>query len=101
MPARAAKSAARPARLLVVDDDKTTRVVARSVLKKAGFDVPTSMNDKHQKLYDTLREATAFDRLYVKDQVAAHAEAIAMFTAEAKHGKNSDLRHERLQIRFP
>ena len=39
MPARAAKPAARPARMLVVDDDKTTRVVARSVLAKAGFDV--------------------------------------------------------------
>jgi putative membrane protein len=60
--------------------------------KKAGFDVPTSMNDKHQKLYDSLREATAFDRQYIKDQVAAHAEAIALFNAEVKHGKNADLR---------
>ncbi|HMD36325.1 MAG TPA: response regulator [Vicinamibacterales bacterium] len=39
MAVRPAKSATRPARMLVVDDDKTTRVVARSVLAKAGFDV--------------------------------------------------------------
>jgi len=35
MPARAAK----PASVLIVDDDRTTRHVARSVLAKAGFDV--------------------------------------------------------------
>ncbi len=55
----------------------------------------TSMDEKHRKLLDELNAISPqdFDKLYVKDQIKAHDEAVDLFKDYAKHGDNEALKN--------
>ena len=60
---------------------------------KAG-DKATMMLDKpHQAMLDNLKtfSGTDFDKIYTADQVASHAEAVALLSDYKQNGKNGDL----------
>jgi len=54
----------------------------------------TSLDPKHQKMLDKLNAASSatFDRLYVKEQVKAHDEAVSLFKDYSKHGDNDTIK---------
>lgn len=55
---------------------------------------PATLDDKHQKLLDELRDKSAaqFDERYIKDQVSAHKEAVSLFERYADSGDNMQLK---------
>jgi putative membrane protein len=74
---------------------KTTEELVGIVKSKnIKVDLPTSLDSKHQKLVDELKNASAedFDKIYAKQQVDAHEEAAATFKDYASHGDESDVK---------
>jgi len=57
-------------------------------------DIPTGLDEKHQKMIDKLNKEDAkdFDDLYIKDQQKAHKEAIKLFKDYSKDGDNASLK---------
>ena len=55
---------------------------------------PQNLDSKHQKMLDKLKDASSsdFDKLYIKDQVKAHDEAVTLFHDYSKHGDNDALK---------
>jgi putative membrane protein len=78
----------------MVDDHTKALQDEDRVADKTGMKVAQTMNaqdrDTFQKL-SGLRGAD-FDKQYVAGQVAAHKDAVAQFEAEAKNGKNDDVK---------
>jgi len=56
--------------------------------------LPTDVDDKHDDLLASLEDVSGpeFDNLYVKDQIAAHKEAVDLFRSYAQSGKDKTLR---------
>ncbi len=77
----------------MIDDHTQANEKLTAALPKAGVkasDVPTTLDEKHQKKLDKLREAKAedFDKDYVDAQEDAHDEAVSLFKDYAKDGDN-------------
>lgn len=55
---------------------------------------PETLDAKHQGMLDELQglEGAELDRKYVELQVAAHEEAVALFTAYSQNGEDEELR---------
>ena len=74
---------------------KTTQEV-KSIVKSDNIkvDLPTKLDSKHQNLIDDLNEAKPedFDKVYAKQQVDGHEEAVALFEKYAKKGDNPNLK---------
>lgn len=53
-----------------------------------------ALDSKHQKMLDELNGKTGndFDKLYVKDQVAAHKDAVSLFRDYSRHGTDDKLK---------
>ena len=71
--------------------EELTGIVKSKNLK---VDLPTSLDAKHQKLLDDLKNASAedFDKTYAEQQVDAHQEAVDLFKNYASHGDDADLK---------
>lgn len=56
--------------------------------------VPTSLDDKHQKIVDRLNteSGATFDKDYIKAQTDAHKEAVSLFSTYSKTGKDDSLK---------
>lgn len=74
-------------------DDHTK---AGDALKAAAGDaaVPAEMDPRHQEMVKQLEgaEGDDFDRIYTEMQAAAHAEAVALFSAYSQHGTDEALK---------
>jgi putative membrane protein len=59
-----------------------------------GYDVPSALDADHIKLVGNLAEASPedFDRLYIEMQLAAHKDAVALFSDYAKSGDDPALK---------
>jgi len=83
------------ARRMIEDHTKTSDEL-KSLIGNAKEKAPppSMLDDKHQKMLDGLREKSGaeFTRRYVKDQVAAHKEAVSLFERYADNGDNQPLR---------
>ena len=69
---------------------KTTEELTGIVkTKNLKVEIPSTLDAKHQKLFDDLNRASAdnFDKAYAKQQVDAHQEAVDLFK---KYGANGD-----------
>jgi putative membrane protein len=64
------------------------------LLGKKGISVPKDLREEDRTAIDTLSrlKGADFDREYLKQQLAAHKVAVALFEEEAKNGKDADLR---------
>jgi putative membrane protein len=65
-----------------------------ALVEKKGIAVPTALDSKHQKEADRLAklQGAAFDRAYIQHMMIDHEEDVKLFRAEAKKGKDPDLR---------
>jgi len=80
----------------MVDDHTKTGDKLKNVLKNSASNAQpaTSLDDKHQKLLDTLNAANgkSFDDQYVNIQTDAHKEAVSLFTDYSQTGTDSALK---------
>ena len=56
--------------------------------------IPAKLDQKHQAMLDELKQAKqdAFERIYLDQQLAAHRDAIALFSGYAEAGDNDALK---------
>jgi len=56
--------------------------------------MPSTLDQKHQQLIDRLSslKGAEFDREYVKQQLAAHEQAVSLFEQQARAGSDADLK---------
>ena len=64
-----------------------------SIVKSKGLNPPSGVGMKNQTLMGELQaqSGAAFDSHYLKSQLPAHQEVLALFQTEAANGKDSDL----------
>jgi putative membrane protein len=81
------------ARRMVSDHTKAADQL-KSVASGEGLTLPRGESAADQKETDALQKLTgaSFDRRYIEDQRKAHRDAVALFTAESRNGKNSQLK---------
>ncbi len=78
----------------MVDDHTKGLDELDKAANKAGFTPAQAMDAKDRDLFMKLSslKGADFDKAYVPSQVADHKEAIGLFEAESKSGKNDDLK---------
>ena len=78
----------------MVDDHTKGLAEVNKAADKAGLATAPSMNAKDKDMFTKLTslKGADFDKEYIPSQVAAHKGAVALFQAEAKNGKNDDLK---------
>ena len=78
----------------MVDDHTKANQELNQIADKKRIRPAPAMDEKHRNLATQLGKLTGadFDRTYLKDQVKDHEEAVALFEAEAKNGKDPDLK---------
>jgi putative membrane protein len=78
---------------MVTDHTKANKEFT-DLLGKKNISAPKEMREQDRAAIDSLSKlkGAAFDREYVKQQLAAHKEAVALFEEESKNGKDADLR---------
>lgn len=61
---------------------------------KAGQKPMATLDKPHQAMLDNLKgfNGTDFDKIYVADQIVAHAETVALLMDYQQNGQNSDLK---------
>jgi putative membrane protein len=66
----------------------------KQIAQNKGIAVPADTDRMHQKLAKQLQAMNGdkFDRLYMREGVKDHKSAVALFTKEAKNGKDPELR---------
>ena len=81
------------AQRMVADHSKANQELMDTA-KKVGFMVPDAMDNKDQRMYDSLAklEGSKFDSEYIKHMVKDHEKDIDEFKKEAKDGKNADVK---------
>lgn len=75
------------------DHDKANRDLV-TLAEQKGIDVPNTLDERHQKMIDQMDEleGAAFERRYLRQQLAGHQRAVRLFAAEAEHGKDPEIR---------
>ncbi len=78
---------------MVTDHSKANKQFT-DLLSNKGIMVPKEMREEDRTAIDNLSKlkGAGFDREYLKQQLSAHKEAVALFEEEAKNGKDADLR---------
>jgi putative membrane protein len=78
---------------MVTDHGKTNKEFT-DMLGNKGIRVPRDMRDEDRTAIDNISKlkGAGFEREYLKQQLAAHKEAVALFEEESKNGKDADLR---------
>jgi len=83
------------AQRMIDDHTKATDQLKSTIAADPNLHTSTfSMDTKHEKMLDRLKQATDtdFDKQYVKEQVAAHKEAVSLFKDYANEGDNDALK---------
>lgn len=78
---------------MIADHSKTTDQLKTAAMM-AKVDVPTKMDDAHQKMFDKLGELKGddFAKEYHSDQDSGHKDAVSLFTRYSKGGDNPELK---------
>ncbi|MBZ9936942.1 DUF4142 domain-containing protein [Mesorhizobium sp. BR1-1-16] len=78
------------AEMMITDHTKADRELRQTA---GTMTLPTTLDPPHQALIDALGAAGPnFDALYVEQQIAAHKDAVALFTRYSETGPNGALR---------
>jgi putative membrane protein len=80
---------------LTMDTDNQRAVgIFQRVAAKDGVSVPDKLDAKHQERLDRLAKLSGpeFDRAYVKDQLKAHQQMVALFESEAENSTDTAAR---------
>jgi len=78
----------------MVDDHSKANDELKSLLTSKGVTVPTSLDSKHQALYDRLSKLSGaeFDRAYMKEMVSDHKTDVDEFRKESQKGSDAELK---------
>jgi putative membrane protein len=78
----------------MVDDHTAAGDKLKSIAEADGVQPPANLDAKDEKQLAGLQKlnGAAFDHHYIRDQTAAHKEAVALFEKEAKSGSNPQLK---------
>ena len=78
----------------MVDDHTKGLEEVNKAADKAGLATAQTMGAKDKDMFTKLSsmKGADFDKEYITSQVAAHKDAVALFQAESKNGKNDDLK---------
>jgi len=78
----------------MVDDHGKANDQLIQIAQKDGLSVPSSPSSRDEAQANKLSgmSGDAFDKAYIRDQVAAHKKAVALFTKESEKGQNSNLK---------
>lgn len=81
------------AEMMIKDHEKANTKLTEAA-KTAGIELPTTMTAPHLKMLNGLKDAkaTEFDAGYIKAQIAAHEEAVALFMGASKSLKDPGLK---------
>ncbi len=79
----------------MIDDHSKANDELKSVAAKDNIALPSQLDAKHRGMVDRFARMTGtqFDRVYVRDMVRDHQNAIAEFQKEANDGTNPDLKN--------
>jgi putative membrane protein len=78
---------------MVTDHTKANQELM-ALAQSKNFSMPKDIDKKYQKTAEALakKQGTRFDREYTRDMVADHEKAVQLFSAEAKEGKDADIK---------
>jgi putative membrane protein len=78
----------------MVEDHGKANDELKSIATAKGLDVPSALDDKHQKMLDALNAKSGkdFDDLYFSDMTKAHAMDDKLFMKEASSGTDPDIK---------
>lgn len=78
----------------MVDDHGNAMKKLMDAAVKAGQKPEMTLDKPHQAMLDNLKTFNGkdFDKIYIADQVAAHAETVALLSDYNQNGQNSDLK---------
>jgi putative membrane protein len=78
----------------MIEDHQKAGKELMEAAKAAGIEAPTKMLPECQKRFDKVKEAkgTDFDMAYMRAQLAAHEDAVALFTNASKSVKDPGLK---------
>jgi putative membrane protein len=78
----------------MVDDHQKAGQQLHALAARNGITLPSQLSTKDRSELDKLSrlQGEAFDAEYVKVQLAAHQEAVSLFTAEAESGSDMELK---------
>jgi len=73
---------------MITDHTKSSKELTE-VAKKANLGLPTKMLDEHAKLLEKVKGGKGdFDKAYMDAQLAAHKDAVDLFTSASKNAKD-------------
>jgi putative membrane protein len=77
---------------MIADHTKASKELMEAA-KKAGVGLPAKATDEHAKLLEKVKGAKGeFDAVYMEAQMAAHKDAVELFTNAAKNAKDPGLK---------
>lgn len=84
----------------MIDDHGDAMKKLMDVARKAGQKSEMMLDKPHQAMLDNLKTFTGtdFDKIYIADQVAAHAETVALLSDYNQNGQNADLKNWAKQV---
>jgi len=91
---KAQRNDVKQAAQMIVSDHQKAGDELKQTLGEEASSLPTALDSKHAQLLNQLKKASGqqFDPLYVRQQVQAHQETIALFRNYAKSGQNAELK---------
>lgn len=82
------------AQQMVTDHTKASEEL-KTLAQKKGVTLPTKMMDRHQAIYDELKDektAKEFEEAYREAMVASHKEAVTLFDEVAEDNKDAEVK---------
>lgn len=78
----------------MVDDHMKANDELKVAAKKANLEVPTKIDDEHQKHIDRLKplKGDEFDKAYIKHTIEDHEKAVAALTTASKEAKDAGIK---------
>jgi putative membrane protein len=78
----------------MVEDHSKANTELKQIAEKKGVSAPTTLDDKHQRVYDQLAKLSGdeFDREYMKAMTEDHDDAVKLFKDQMENGQDADLK---------
>lgn len=78
----------------MVEDHTKANMELKQIAEKKGLTAPTTMDDKHQKIYDKLVKLNGadFDKEYMRAMANDHDDTIKLFKDESENAQDPELK---------
>ncbi len=78
----------------MVEDHSKANMELKQIAAKKDLTVPTTMDDKHQKIYDRLAkmQGSDFDKEYMKTMATDHDDTVKLFKDQSQNGQDPELK---------